>query len=212
MYVNKFNRETDLQKIVAFIQENSFGTLITAPDGLPQASHLPFCLEKSAEDTYYVTAHMSRANSQWRQLKLDKEVLVVFGGPAAYISPRWYDHINVPTMNYIAVHVYGTPQLIHDEEEIYQMLKKQIAQYEGEHVQEYNITTLPPAFYKNETKALVAIKIPLSRIEANFKLSQNRDEKNYRNIIEELEKLPDAGSNKIALYMKEVYNNQGYRQ
>ncbi len=211
MYINKFNLETDIQKIIPFIQENNFGTLITAPQGTPQATHLPFSLE-SNDNTWYLTAHMAKANAQWKQLMPDKEVLIIFGGPAAYISPRWYDHVNVPTMNYIAVHVYGIPQLINDEEEIYQMLKKQIEQYEGEHINEYNITSMPPKFFRNEVKALIAVKIPLGRIEANFKLSQNRDEKNYKNIIEELQKRSDTGADKIAQYMKEVYDDKGFRQ
>lgn len=212
MYINKSNKETDPQKILDFIRAHSFGTLVTAPQGIPQASHLPFSLESMGENTWELTAHLAKANFQWKHLQADTEVLVIFQSPAAYISPRWYDHMNVPTLNYMAVHVYGKPKTIEEEEELYQMLKKQIESYEGKHTDEYNITSLSPSFYKQEVKALVGIKIAINRMEANFKLSQNRDEKNYQNIIQELEKLPDASAQAIAAHMKEVYASQGYRK
>jgi transcriptional regulator len=155
---------------------------------------------------------MAKANFQWKHLQPDTEVLVIFQSPAAYISPRWYDHMNVPTLNYVAVHVYGQPYIIENEEEVYQMLKKQMEQFEGKHAEEYNINSLTPKFYQNEIKGLVALKISINRMEANFKLSQNRDEKNYRNVLQELEKLPDAGSKAIAVLMKQVYEVQGYKK
>lgn len=212
MYVNKFNKETDNLKILEFIRAHNFGTLVTAPQGVPQASHLPFTLESEGENNWQLTAHLAKANFQWKHLQKDSDVLVIFQGPSAYISPRWYDHMNVPTMNYMAVHVYGKPHIIEDEEALYQMLKKQIESYEGKHTDEYNIDSLPPQFYKREVKGLVAVKITINRMEANFKLSQNRDEKNYRNIIQELEKLPDTQSQSIAAYMKELKEAQGYKE
>jgi transcriptional regulator len=212
MYINKFNKETDSRKILDFIRENNFGTLVTAPQGIPQATHLPFSLETDEENNLQLTTHLAKANFQWKQLQPDTEVLVIFQGPSAYISPRWYDHVNVPTLNYIAIHVYGTPHITEDEEAVYQMLKKQIEHFEGKHTDEYNIASLPLQFYKNEVKGLVAVTINISRMEANFKLSQNRDEKNYRSIIGELEKLPDADAQSIAGYMKKVYDAQGYKK
>jgi len=212
MYVNKFNKETDTEKILDFIRTHNFGILVTALQGIPQATHLPFSLEIDGENAWQLTTHMAKANVQWKHLQPDTEVLVIFQGASAYISPRWYDHINVPTMNYIAVHIYGHPQLIEDEEELYQMFKKQIESYEGKHIDQYNIDSLPPQMYKNELKGLVAIKIKVSRMEASFKLSQNRDENNYKSIIGELEKQPDASSQTIATHMKEIYQAQGYKK
>jgi transcriptional regulator len=212
MYINKFNKETDTEKIVAFIKEHNFGILVTAPQGLPQATHLPFSLESTGENSWQLTAHLAKANFQWKHLQNNTEVLVIFQGASAYISPRWYDHVNVPTMNYMAVHVYGKPRIIEEEEDIYQMFKKQIEQFEGKHVNEYNIASLPHDFYKSQLKGIVAIQINVSHMEASFKLSQNRDEHNYKNIIQELEKSPDTQSQSIAAHMKEVYEAGGYKK
>jgi transcriptional regulator len=212
MYINKYNKETDTEKIVSFIKEHNFGILVTAPQGLPQATHLPFSLESTGENSWQLTAHLAKANFQWKHLQNNTEVLVIFQGASAYISPRWYDHVNVPTMNYMAVHVYGKPCIIEDEEDIYLMFKKQIEQFEGKHIDEYNIASLPQDYYKSQLKGIVAIQISVSHMEASFKLSQNRDEHNYKNIVQELEKLPDAQSQSIAAHMKEVYEAQGYKK
>jgi predicted FMN-binding regulatory protein PaiB len=104
------------------------------------------------------------------------DVLVVFGGPHAYISPRWYDHVNVPTMNYVAVHATASPGLIEDGQEVYALLKSQIEQFEAK-PEAYNIGTLPSTFLAGEMRGLVALEIAVDRWEGNFKLSQNRDEK-----------------------------------
>jgi transcriptional regulator len=152
---------------------------------------------------------LSRANKQWKHLGGQTDALVIFGGPHAYISPRWYDHLNVPTMNYVAVHAYGKPRLVEDPAEVYQLLKSQIEQYE-EKPDEYNITTLPEQFLEAEMRGLVAVELEVDRWQGNFKLSQNRDEKNYRNIVAQL---GDTGNDTgIVEAMKRVYEEGGYKK
>lgn len=207
MYINKFNRETDQEKVVQFIKENSFGALINSVNTIPQATHLPFYMEAGSNGDLYLRTHMARANPQWRSISPAEEILVIFQGAHAYISPRWYNHINVPTMNYMAVHVYGSCHIVEDTGLVYRMLESQIRQFEKEHITDYSITTLPENFLKAEMRALVAVEIKVKRIEANFKLSQNRDEENYRNIISGLEKREDAGSTSIAGEMKKILPN-----
>ncbi|QHT65414.1 FMN-binding negative transcriptional regulator [Rhodocytophaga rosea] len=212
MYINKFNLETNFDSILPFLKENNFGILVTATAGHLVATHIPFEITSDTPDQLVLRAHLAKANKQWKQLSANTELLVIFQGPNAYISPRWYDHINVPTMNYIAVHAYGKPRIIEDSEEVYAILKSQIESFEKEHVSAYNITTMPESFLHAEMRALVALEIKVERVESNFKLSQNRDEKNYRNIIEELEKRNDAGSQAIASHMKIVYAREGYKK
>lgn len=200
MYINKFNRE----KIVQFIQQNSFGALINSVNNIPQATHVPFHIQADNKQEMVLRTHIARANPQWRSFLPGSEVLVIFQGANTYISPRWYNHINVPTLNYMAVHIYGSCRIIDDPEAVYQLLKSQVEQFEQEHITDYNITTLPENFLKAEMRALVGLEIKVNRIEANFKLSQNRDEENYRNIIARLEQKPDADSKTIANEMKKV--------
>jgi transcriptional regulator len=211
MYINKFNRETDQATLLSFIQEHTVGMLVSVnTEGVPEATHLPFIVTEKGNG-FFLQTHLARANPQWRLLEQQTSVLVIFGGPSAYISPRWYDHINVPTLNYIAVHAYGKPTLITEPEAVYQLLKVQVEQFEKEHIGEYNIEKLPPDMLKSEMIGLVGLEIPIERLEGNFKLSQNRDKANYENIIHELEKSDNTPTLEVAQAMKKIYNQQGYK-
>jgi len=207
MYINPYNREKDEAKLLEFVRLHPFGLLVSARENVPVATHLPF-LPAAEGDKTALRTHLSRANPQWKGLDGQTDVLVVFGGPHAYISPRWYDHVNVPTMNYVAVHAYGKPRLIEDSREVYALLKSQIEQFETK-PGEYNIGTLPSTFLADEMRGLVALEIAVDRWEGNFKLSQNRDEKNYRNIVTELSKTGNPTG--ITEAMQEVLAAGGYR-
>ena len=110
MYIPEPYAVTDREVLYGVIEENNFGLLINQADGAPFATHLPFLIEGDV-----LVAHMARANPQWRSFAADREVLCVFQGPHAYISPRWRQSTDtVPTWNYVAVHVYGVPEIIDD--------------------------------------------------------------------------------------------------
>jgi transcriptional regulator len=207
MYINPYNREKDEAKLLEFVRLHPFGMLVTARENVPVATHVPFLLATEGDKTILRT-HLSRANKQWKGLDGQTDVLVVFGGPQAYISPRWYDHVNVPTMNYVAVHAYGKPCLVEDAGQVYALLKSQIEQFETA-PNAYNIETLPEKFVSDEMRGLVALEISVDRWEGNFKLSQNRDEKNYRNILAELGKTGNPTG--ITEAMQRVYEAQGYK-
>jgi len=112
MYIPKHYKGKGKREAVAFMQRYNFGTIITAVDGVPQATHLPFVIsEKDGE--IIITSHFAKANKQWEHIATN-ENLVVFSEPHAYVSPRHYElKANVPTWNYLAVHAYGTAKLIH---------------------------------------------------------------------------------------------------
>jgi len=208
MYINPYNREKDEATLLEFVRLHPFGLLVTARENVPVATHVPF-LPAAEGDKTVLRTHLSRANGQWKGLGGQTDVLVVFGGPHAYISPRWYDHVNVPTMNYVAVHAYGKPRLIEDAGQVYALLKSQIEQFETK-PDAYNIGTLPSTFLADEMRGLVALEIAVDRWEGNFKLSQNRDEKNYRNIVAELGKTGNPTG--ITEAMQRVYEAQGYKK
>ena len=106
MYTPKYFKVTSFDEILDFVRLNAFGTLITTKKGKPIGSHLPLQIIKE-KDAYYITGHMAYRNPQWRTFKTCDDVLVIFQGPHAYISSSWYEHENVPTWNYQAVHIYG---------------------------------------------------------------------------------------------------------
>src|SRR5690625_3746425 len=106
MFTPRHFKVTDMEEIWSFVQENSFGTIVTMDNDKPVATHLPFLLHRQ-EDEYLLTSHFAYGNLQWKTLETAENVLVMFQGPHAYVSSSWYDHENVSTWNYQAVHMYG---------------------------------------------------------------------------------------------------------
>ena len=200
MYIHKFYREEDSAKILEFLQQNDFATLVTYDGEKPTASHL---LMEVIEDggKLFVNGHMSKANPLWKTFEMNPEVLVIFQGPHTYISPTWYNHVNVPTWNYQSVHVYGKPRIVSDHDEAYGILSRLVAKYEGD--TSYKMESLPQDFVEKEMKGIVAFQIEVMRLEANYKLSQNRDDESYRSIVSHLEERADSFSHQIAHVMKE---------
>src|SRR5215467_5979107 len=128
MYIPKHFREDDLNTLHSLMRTYSFATLITQHEGIPFASHLPFILDTERGPYGTLLAHMARPNPQWHDLTGEQEVLVIFQGPHAYISPSWYDvELSVPTWNYATVHAYGHPRIIDDQTELLAHLRILIA-------------------------------------------------------------------------------------
>lgn len=200
MYISKLYREEDRGKILEFLKHNEFATLVTHDGEKPTASHL---LMEVAEDgeQLFVNGHMSKANPLWKTFEKNPEVLVIFQGPHTYISPTWYNHVNVPTWNYQAVHVYGSPRIVSDHAEVYKILSRLTARNES--VPSYRLETLPQDFVDKEMKGIVAFQIEVTRIEANYKLSQNRNDEDYHNIVSQLEGRDDEMSHAVAEAMKQ---------
>jgi transcriptional regulator len=199
MYTPKLYREEDRAKIIAFLRQNEFATLVTYDDEKPTASHLLMEVVEEGE-RIFVNGHMSKANPQWRTFESDAEALVIFQGPHTYISPTWYNHVNVPTWNYQAVHVYGKPRIIENHDGAYQILKRLIDRHET--AGHYKLETLPQDFVEKEIKGIVAFQIAVTKIEANYKLSQNRDDESYRSIVSHLEECEDEMSHGVAEAMR----------
>ena len=200
MYISHYYRQEDLKKIADFIREHDFATLVLSQDGLPVASHLLMEFETTPDGLWLVNGHMARANKLWRAFDSGKEVLLIFGGPNSYISPTWYKQLNVPTWNYIAVHLYGAPRVIDGGPELQDILARLIKRYETK--SDYRMETLPPDFREKEMRGAVGFQVKVTRVEANFKLSQNRNDEDHANVIQQLEARGDEQSVAIANEMK----------
>ena len=195
MYISKLYREEDREKILEFLRQNEFATLVTFDGEKPTASHLLMEVVEQ-EGKLFINGHMSRANPLWKTFEKSPEVLVIFQGPHTYISPTWYNHINVPTWNYQAVHVYGSPRIVSDHAEVYKILSHLTTRNEGD--SSYRLETLPQDFVEKEMKGIVAFQIEVTRIEANYQLSQNRNDEDYHNIVSRLEERSDEMSHGVA--------------
>ena len=204
MYTPKLYREEDRLKILEFIQNNEFVTLVSFDGQRPAASHLLVEVLEEGEK-WLINSHMSKANPQWKSFDSNHEVLVIFQGPHTYISPTWYNHVNVPTWNYQSVHIYGRPRLLTEYEETYQLLKRLIDRHERSG--HYKMESLPQDFVEKEIKGVMAFQVEVTRIEANYKLSQNRTDEDYWNIVSHLEERNDELSHGVAEAMK---NQRGH--
>ncbi|TWT06382.1 FMN-binding negative transcriptional regulator [Planococcus sp. CPCC 101016] len=205
MYTPKHFKVTDFEEIQEFVQTNSFGTLVTTKKGRPIATHLPLQFVKEADD-FYITGHMAYGNPQWRTFETTEEVLVMFQGPHAYISSSWYEQENVPTWNYQAVHAYGTATIL-AEEELKQDLTKLLDKYEKHREDPVLWDKLSPSLVEKEIKGIVGFKIKVGEIQAAYKLSQNRNETDYANIVEQLHNEENPDSKQLAEMMEKNRKN-----
>lgn len=179
MYVPDHFRVDDREALHGVIRDNSFGLLMSQVEGKPFATHLPFLLDGDV-----LVAHMARANPHWRGFADGGEVLCVFQGPHAYVSPSWYTVENtVPTWNYAAVHVYGRPEIVDDAAAAYADQERLVALYESGFDAPWRLADRDREFIDGMLRAIVNFRIPIDRIEGKFKLSQNRPEADRENVI-----------------------------
>ena len=203
MYVPKHFQEDSWPEIRKIIDGNSFATIVSCNAGLPVATHAPLRLVEPAPEKFVLQGHMARANPHWPVLESEQKTLVIFAGPHSYVSPRWYKHVNVPTWNYIAVHVYGKPRLVSDSQQLHELMRGLVNRYEG-HVEaerRYTIEGLPPDYLESQLRAIVGFEISVDEVQASFKLSQNRNQEDHDNVIVELRKSDDQDAQRIAQAM-----------
>jgi transcriptional regulator len=186
MYIPRRYEEKDKETIFQFIRENSFGILISVKDGIPVGTHIPLLPERNAEGKDILMGHISRANEQKYTLTDGARVLAIFSGPHAYISPRWYTQMNVPTWNYISAHIYGTIKII-EGEALHAALSRLVNTYEQHLPQPVTTEEIPEKTYQDNFRGIVGFEIVIDEIQAAYKLSQNRDEQSYHQVIDQLE-------------------------
>ena len=201
MYIPEFNRQEDRSTILTFMRANPFAILITTADGVPFATHLPLLVDE-AGDQIVVQGHMARANAHWKSMKDSEESLVIFHGPHAYISPSLYEsRKSVPTWNYAAVHVYGEPTLFSDEEGLRATLHRMIDTFESSYMAQWS--ELSEQYQSQMMKHIVGFEIKARRLEAKFKLSQNRTKGEQARVIQCLNQSKDSNVSGVAELMQQ---------
>jgi len=204
MYTTSQNRIDDPATQCAFMRRHSFAALVTSASGAIQASHLPFLIEESAA-AVQLHAHMAKPNPQWRDL-LDAEgaaaeVMVLFGSPHAYVSPRHYERAQaVPTWNYAAIHAYGTPRLIEAHEAKLDLMRRLIALHDTDYAARF--PSLPKSYIAAMLDGVVAFSIAVTRVDARFKLSQEKSSVERARIAAELDASDDSAARETAALMR----------
>ena len=192
MYSPPYNRMADRAELLAFMQANSFAVLVT---GDLAASHLPARVRDTGEQIV-IDLHMAKSNRQWRAFDAS-EVLVVFAGPHAYVSPRWYeDKERVPTWNYAAVHAYGVPKMLDERSHKHASQRELVANLDPQWLAEFD--ALRSEYVDMMLNGIVNFEIPVSRIETRWKLSQNRGRREMELIAQALEKSDDSAERALA--------------
>ena len=202
MYIPKYYEEKEWTEIENLIKEFGFATLVSENNGMPVATHIPLELSKNEAGDWVLMGHGSRANQQLKSFEDGKDVLAIFMGPHAYISPSWYNHKNVPTWNYMAIHAYGKVRVL-DGEELKAGLRNMMARYENLHAEHpIEMDEVPDHILQTDFRGLIAFEIKVDRFEANSKLSQTRDPESYQGIIDNLKKSDDYDSKRLAEEME----------
>lgn len=201
MYIPACFKNDDLNEVRDFLNKNSFGILVSQLDSKFLATHIPLELDKDENGKDILVGHISKANPQWKNFTNGSQILAIFSGAHSYISSSWYDHENVPTWNYIAVHIYGRIKII-EGEKLINALKKLVDKYEVNSDKPVAVEKMSEKFISKEIKGIVGFEIEINEIQSAYKLSQNRDAHNHKNIISELDKKGDCNSHVIAEEMK----------
>jgi transcriptional regulator len=200
VYIPEFNRQEDRSATLAFMSANPFAILVSNVQGIPFATHLPL-LADEAGDQVVIQGHMAKANPHWKSMKPGEESLVIFHGPHAYISPTLYElRESVPTWNYAAVHVYGEPTLFSDEEGLKATLHRMINTFESSYMAQWS--ELSDKYRSGMMKHIVGFEIKAKRLEAKFKLSQNRTNGEQARVIHSLSQNKDSNVSGVAELMQ----------
>jgi transcriptional regulator len=204
MYIPEAFRETRLDLLQAFMQQHSFGLLVSHQAGCLEASHLPLLLDADRGPSGTLIGHMARANPQWRGFRAADELLVIFSGPHAYISPSWYEtRLSVPTWNYAAVHAYGVPHLVEEPAAVRSILEAMVQTYEAPFDAPWPMD-LPDDFVERMMKAIVGFEITITRLDGKLKLGQNRSQADQLGAIAGLTRQGDPSSLAVATLMQEA--------
>jgi transcriptional regulator len=195
VYSPTYNQLEDRAEVLAFMQANGFPVLVTGTGGNLVASHLPVQVHEK-ENHFFVDSHMAKNNPQWQEF-FDDEVMVVFAGPHAYVSPRWYaEKERVPTWNYAAVHAYGVPKVIQDKKIKHESQRRLVAALDPEWLPKFD--ALRPEYVENMLNGIVNFEIKVTRLETRWKLSQNRGREEMDLIASALERSADSAERALA--------------
>jgi transcriptional regulator len=183
MYLPKYFEITDDVVIDGFVRRNSFATLVTTgDDDAPFVSHIPLVLHRDAKGRE-LRGHVARPNPHWPLLEKGRPTLAIFQGPHAYVSPSWYtQHPAVPTWNYGTVHMSGPTSLL-DETELLAFLDELIATFEPPEMP----YQAPEDFKQQMARGVVGFRLAVTRVEAKFKMSQNRGVEDQKAVIQTFE-------------------------
>jgi transcriptional regulator len=201
VYIPEHFRVRDQAHAIAFMQANPFAILISSTDDSPFATHLPLSV-RGTDDQILLRGHVAKANPHWRYLERQPQCLTIFHGAHAFVSTTNYTtRETVPTWNYGAVHVYGNARLFNSEEDLQSMLHELIGTFEPAFADQW--ASLRETYRERLLSHIVGFEIAVTKLEAKFKLSQNRTPEEQTNVIRSLETAEDTTVSGVSRLMRE---------
>lgn len=183
MYVPGHFEPPGTEQLFDLIRARSLSTLITSgPDGI-NANHIPLLLDTEGSDYGVLRGHVARANPLWQELAQGREVLAIFHGPEAYITPSWYatkaeSGRVVPTWNYAVAHAYGLPRTHQDAGWLQAHLAELVDAHEAGFDSPWALADAPSDYTDKLLTAIVGIEIEITRLTGKWKMSQNQPASN----------------------------------
>jgi transcriptional regulator len=202
MYIPDIYRNGNRSEILRFIEEKSFAILVNQSNDKINATHIPLFIEESNENQLVLSGHISKLNPQSENFEENGKVLAIFSGAHSYVSSSWYDYEEVPTWNYLAVHLEGKIEILNEEQKLLH-LENLTNKYEKNSENPISTKSLSEKTMR-QSNGIIAFNIIVENIDAVKKLSQNKSEHNKKSIISHLEKIDDEGAKCIANEMKKL--------
>lgn len=194
MYIPKHNQETRLEVIDGLIRSCPLATLVTMGTSGLFATHLPMVLHRDDPEHAILRGHIARANRQWQEFSPEVEALAIFSGTEHYITPNWYPAKAetgevVPTWNYAVVHAYGSIRIIQDPAWLLEHLNSLTDTHEASSEVPWKVSDAPADYIEAIARGIVGIELPITRLEAKWKVSQNQNEATRHSVALGLEAL-----------------------
>lgn len=191
MYLPDHFKEDDRDTLHAAMEAAGLAIVVSNGPHGPEASHLPLVLDRTAGPWGTLYGHLARANPHWRSLEAADSVLVIFGGPDAYVSPSWYPSKRatgkaVPTWNYTAIHATGPVTVFHEPERLLSVVSRLTERHEAGRAEPWAVSDAPSAYVAAQLAGVVGFQIAIARLEGKWKLSQNRAEPDRLGVLDGL--------------------------
>lgn len=213
MYVPPHFAVDDPALIREAMAAHPLATLVTCgPAGL-MANHVPlmFVAETGLDDARasrgMLHGHVARANPQWREIESGTEILAIFNGPDAYVSPSGYETKRetgkvVPTWNYVVVHAYGIGRTYDDPERLRTVVTQLTDVHERDREERWRVGDAPGSYVTGQLRGIVGIEIAVARVVGKWKLGQNRSDADRAGVLADLEGSEDANARALAHAMR----------
>lgn len=207
MYIPKCFEQQDASEIKRVIAENPLATLVCLQQSELQAYHIPLYYSEDSQGMVSLKGHIAIANTMHKQVDNGSDILVIFHGPQAYISPSWYPskqthHKVVPTWNYISVHIQGEITFKYGASWKLDMLESLTSNMESGAKSAWSVSDAPEDYLSKQMKGIVGLEITVQTVSAKWKLSQNKSDEDRIAVISNLESQNNDRAVEVAMAMK----------